>query len=46
MDLAPHDKVVQIENDYDKESTTATSATSTRLVPRQANWWRALTGAP
>ena len=31
--FAPGDKVMQIENDYDKEVYTATSATSTMLIP-------------
>jgi exodeoxyribonuclease V alpha subunit len=33
--FAPGDKVMQIENDYDK-STTATSAISTTSIPRRA----------
>ena len=31
--FAPGDKVMQIENDYDKEVYKATSATSTMLIP-------------
>jgi exodeoxyribonuclease V alpha subunit len=35
--FAPGDKVMQIENDYDKEVYNATSATSTILIPLKAN---------
>ena len=34
--FAPGDKVMQIENDYEKRSTTAISATSTMLTPMEA----------
>ena len=34
--FAPGDKVMQIENDYDKEVYKATSATSTMLTPTRA----------
>ena len=43
--FAPGDKVMQIENDYDKEVYNGESAISTTLIRRWANSWRALTGA-
>ena len=43
--FAPGDKVMQIENDYDKEVYNGTSAISTTSTPRRANSRRTSTGA-
>jgi exodeoxyribonuclease V alpha subunit len=38
LDHGIGDKVMQVENDYDKESTAATSASSAASIPRHRSW--------